>query len=266
MKKYSTTFGVDLGDKYSDVCELDSRGEIVEEVKLKTTAEGLRRRFESLPPCRIALEVGTHSGWVSSQLLGYGHEVLVGDARKLRAIYASNVKTDTLDARMLARLARFDPQLLSPIRHRSEEAQHDLALIRARDLLVRSRTAMINCVRGTVKSDGGRLPACSADSFGHKAPEYIPAGLRAALVPVVQEIERITQRIRAYDKKIAVLGETKYPQTQLLREIKGVGPLVALAFVLTLETAERFAKSRDVGPYLGLTPRKDQSGGHDPQL
>ena len=260
------TIGVDLGDRYSHFCVLDASGEVVEDGRVATTPAGLSRRFGSYPSSRVALEVGTHSPWTSRLLAKMGHEVLVANARKLRAIYTNEMKSDSVDAQMLARIARLDPQLLSPIRHRGRAFQVDLAVVRSRSALVRSRTRLVNHVRGTLKAYGVRLRKCSTRSFHRQAPESIPEELQPALEPVVQMIGELTERILAYDRALEAMAEQRYPQTAVLRQVPGVGPLTAVTYVLTLEDPRRFSTSRTVGAYLGLTPRRDQSGERDPQL
>jgi transposase len=267
MLNNSTTFiGLDLGDKYSYLTILDQDAQVIEESRLPTSKSALKSKFSNLPSCKIAMEVGAQSRWVSDLLRELGHEVLVANARKLRAIYANPRKDDRTDAETLARLARLDPNLLSPIHHRSPQAQADLAVLRSRDALVRSRTLLINHVRGIVKSFGDRLPSCSANYFATKVAPSIPEPLQPALMPILVTIASLSQQIRAYDRQIEALCENKYPETKLLRKISGVGPLTALAYTLTLEDPQRFPKSRDVGPAVGLVPRRDQSGDHDPQL
>jgi transposase len=177
------TAGLDIGDKYSYLCLIDTdSGEVIEEGRLRTTPEALRRRFASEPSLRMAIETGTHSPWVSRLLEECGHEVLVANARKLRLIYANKRKTDEIDAENLARLARLDPKLLYPLKPRAEDSQAHLALIRSREALVSCRTQLVNHVRGAVKSFGARLPKCPARSFHNKAPEHIPEALWPALV------------------------------------------------------------------------------------
>lgn len=219
-----------------------------------------------LQPCRIAMEVGSHSRWASQTLKDLCHEVIVADARKLRLIYDNPLKDDKVDAEYLARLARLDPKLLSPVYHRGQDAQAHLTVIPSRDMLVRARTMLINHVRGMVKSTGARLPSCSTPSFHKQAPEFIPPELLPALMPVLDHIATLTQQIYAYDRQIEKLCQDHYPETNLLRNVSGVGPLTALAYVLTLEDPHRFRKSREVGPCLDLIPKQDQSGEHDPQL
>jgi transposase len=239
---------------------------VIEETRLPTSKNTFQRKFSTLPSARIAMEAGAQSRWVSDLLRQLGHDVLVANARKLRAIYSNPRKEDRTDAETLARLARLDPHLLSPIHHRSPQAQADLALIRSRDALVRSRTLLINHVRGVVKSSGTRLPSCSTNSFANKVTSHIPDPLQPALLPILDTITSLTQQIRTYDRQVRSLCESKYPETKLLRKVSGVGPLTALAYVLILEDPQRFPKSRDVGPAVGLVPKRDQSGDHDPQL
>jgi transposase len=169
------TAGLDIGDKHSYLCLIDTAsGEVMEEGRLRTTPEAFRRRFSSEQPMCIAIEAGTHSPWVSRLLEEYGHEVLVANSRKTRLIYANKRKTDEIDAENLARLARVDPKLLYPLRHRGEESQAHMALIRSRQALVDCRTQLVNHVRGAVKSFGARLPKCPARSFHSRAPEHVP--------------------------------------------------------------------------------------------
>jgi transposase len=260
------TAGLDLGDKYSYLCLLDTdSGEVIEEGRLRTSPEALRRRFASERPMRIAIETGTHSPWASRMLEECGHEVLVANARKLRLIYANKQKTDEVDAENLARLARLDPKLLYPLKHRSEDSQAHMAIIRSRQALVDCRTQLVNHVRGTVKSFGARLPKCPARTFHKRAKEHIPEPLLPALVPILEQIGSLTERIRQYDRKLQEISEEHYPETKLLRQVEGIGPLTALTFVLTLEDPSRFEKSRSVGAYLGLVPATDRSGDRDPQ-
>jgi transposase len=260
------TAGLDLGDNYSYLCLIDTlSGEVIEEGRVRTTPEALRRRFASEPSLRVAIEAGTHSPWVSRVLQECDHEVLVANARKLRLIYSNKRKTDEIDAENLARLARLDPKLLYPLKHRGEHSQAHMALIRSRQALVGCRTQLVNHVRGAVKSFGGRLPKCPARSFHKNAPEHIPEALWPALGPILDQIGSLTERIRDYERQLETISEEHYPETDLLRQVEGVGTLTALRFVLTLEDPYRFEKSRSVGAYLGLVPATDQSGESDPQ-
>lgn len=263
MKK-GITIGMDLGDKKHQVCILDKTGKIITEESINNNRVIVTGFFKHYRGATVAMETGPHSRWVSQEAEKEGMNVLVGNARKLRMIWQSRQKSDTRDAVMLARIARMDPGLLCPIRHRGQQAQMDLEIIRARDLLVRERVRMVNHVRGVVKGTGTRLAPSSAASFGHKAK--IPEALNDVLQPMLEMIRELTRKIRAYDLMVKEVAASKYPETERLRQVGGVGPLTALAYVLTLEEPKRFAKSRMVGAYLGLVPRLDQSGQTDKQL
>jgi transposase len=140
-----------------------------------------------------------------------------------------------------------------------------MALIRSRQALVGCRTQLVNHVRGAVKSFGGRLPKCPAVSFHKKAPEHIPEALWPALEPILEQIGSLTQRIRDYERQLERICQEHYQETELLRQVEGIGTLTALTFVLTLEDPYRFERSRSVGAYLGLVPATEQSGDRDPQ-
>lgn len=261
-----TTVGMDLGDRYSYVHILDADGECVEEGRVRTTPDALRQRFELLPEARVVMEAGTHSPWVSRLVKSVGHEVIVGNPRRLRAIYDNDAKSDRVDAEHLARIGRLDPKLLHGLEHRGEEAQADLAIIKSRDVLVRTRTRLVGHCRGVVKSLGGRLPSCSAAAFHRKAWEHLPAALGPALGPILEMLEQITAQIRAYDRELEALAEARYAETRRMRQITGVGAVTSLAYALVIEDPSRFGKSRSVGAYVGLTPRRRDSGDSEPQL
>jgi len=259
--------GLDLGDRWASECVLSKdKGEVVRRGRVAMTRKALRRRYPSGERLRIVVEVGAQSPWVSRVLEALGHEVIVANAREVQLIWGSGRKGDTTDAEALARLGRVDPALLRPIEHRSEATQCDLAVLRSRDALVRSRTLLINAARGISKALGHRLPSCSAECFAQRMVEQIPQELSAALAPMLETIARLTEQIRSYERWMGGRIEQVYPEAECLQQVKGVGPVTSLAFVLTLERPERFAKSREVGPFLGLVPRRSQSGRSDPQL
>jgi len=260
------TIGVDLGDRSSAYCVLNEAGEIVFEHKLATTPEAMKQVFASMPRCRIAMETGTHSPWVSRLLTALGHEVIVGHAQKVRLITKSRRKDDRLDARTLARLARIDPELLSPVKHRSAQAQLHLTEIRARAALVSARTALVNAARGLVKSYGERLRKCHTQQVGREMTGELSVGLREALEPLLREVESLNERIQEYDRRIAKMAKETYPETALLKQVKGVGDLIATGYVLTIEDPYRFRKSRDAGCFVGLQPGRRNSGESEPQM
>ena len=258
------TIGMDLGDKRSRYCILDKEGKIVRESSVATVPAALKTVFSKLAGCRIAIEVGTHSPWVSRVLAALGHEVIVANAREVALIYKSRRKNDKLDAEKLARLARMDAKLLKGIRHRGAEGQGDLMLIRARAQVVETRTGLMNMVRGLVKSRGERLPECTSEGFVVELLKGLDEAAMRALKPVVVLIEQMTETIKGYDKQVEEMGK-KHGEIARLDQVKGVGPLIAATYVLTIEDAERFGRSRDVGGYLGLTPGQSDSGESQPQ-
>jgi transposase len=263
MKK---VIGMDLGDKKNVVVVFDEEGKEVVQTGITNTAPQVQKFFAKHPGSVVVIEAGTHSPWISRLLSGMGHEVCVGNPRKLRAIWDADDKSDERDARILAMMYRLEPRLLHAIQHRGEQAQADLETIKARDALVRMRASLVNHARGTVKGLGHRLPSCSVEAFGARAPAQIPAIMDEALTPIVETVTDLTRRIKEIDKRIGHLCRDRYPETQYLLAVGGVGPITALAFVLTIETPDRFQKSRTVGAYLGLTPRRDQSGETDKQM
>jgi len=186
------------------------------EHKLATTPEAMKQVFGSMPRCRIAMETGTHSPWVSRLLTALGHEVIVGHAQKVRLITKSRRKDDRLDARTLARLGRIDPELLSPVKHRSAQAQLHLTEIRARAVLVSARTALVNAARGLVKSYGERLRKCGTEQFRRETTSGLSAGLREALEPLLREVESLNERIQEYGRRIEKMAKETYPETALL--------------------------------------------------
>lgn len=264
MEKPEITIGLDLGDRFSHYCMLNSDGDVVESGRLQTTEQALRRHFEGEPAMRMALECGTHSPWISRLLEQLGHQVIVANTRKIRAITASESKNDRNDAEKLARFAWCDPRLLSPIRHRSPERQQDLNLLHARSTLVRARTMLVNALRGLTKSAGGRLPACTTQGFATRAEASIPPALAEAARPLLNQIAALNAGIREMDRGIEQWSH-RYAEIKLLRTVPGVGPLIAAAYVLTLDRPDAIQHSRQAGAFLGLRPRQRQSGDREPQ-
>jgi transposase len=215
---------------------------------------------------RIAIENGTHSIWINEQLRGDGQEVIVANVRELHAICRNDRQSDRVDAEKLARFARLDPNVLRPITRRSVALQEALTLIRARDLLVRLRAALVNAARGVAKWCGFRLPKCSTKDVPNRCLAILPKGLKPALKPWIDQIAQISAQVELFDKQIEEMTEETFPETQALVQVPGVGALTAVTFVLTVGDKHRFQNSRDVGSYIGLRPRRDQSGNHNLQL
>jgi transposase len=259
------TIGIDLGDKISRYAIVDEMGNLMEEGKFHNQAESIRKHFGQGMRARVAIEVGSQSAWIARELKQLGHEVIVANARQVKWITASDQKNDRVDALKLARLARVDTKLLAPVEHRSEQQQAELSVIRARDAVVRARALLVNAARGMAKGIGHRMPKAITSTFGVRTLQVLPAQLRPALEGLLQQIDQLSAAIQGYDEAIAQLIE-RHAEVKRLKTIRGVGPLTAMTFVLTVGSAERFAHSRDVASYLGLRPKQKQSGTCDPQL
>ena len=270
MKKTTKlTIGIDLGDRKHAICIIDQNGDVIHESMLSNTREDIARFFKNYPESLIAMEVGMHSPWLSRFLKSLGHRVIVANPRKLRAIYENPRKSDKKDALMLAKLARADESLLSPIEHRSEKAQRDLLQIKLRDNLVRQRVNIISSVRFILKSLGIKTKSPKTSYFTKHLRREIEEDYPEILVlvePSLLVIDQITEQVKELDKAIETLAAEQYPETQLISQITGVGALTSLTFVLTIEDPKRFKRGRDVGSYLGLVPKRDQSGETDKEL
>jgi transposase len=260
------TIGIDLGDRESAYCVLDSYGEVVDQGTVLNDRLSFARLFGTGLKGRAVLEASCQSQWVARCLDGLGHEVIVANPRNVHLISKSDRKNDRNDAMLLARLGRVDPELLGRVSVRSEESAVVRAMLGARARLVEARTSLVNLIRADTKMTGSRIPKCSAESFYHRARPHLPERLRAVLGPLLEVLEQIQQRINAYDKEVERLCGQVYPETKLLRQVTGVGPLIALTYVVAIDDPLRFKDSRTLGAYLGLTPRSYQSGESDPQL
>ena len=257
------TVGIDLGDRVSVLFGLNRESGEVIESELEMAEAAVREHFASFERCRIVFEAGGHSRWMNRVLSEMGFEVIVADPRQLALITKSTRKNDRNDARRLAELGSAHVanslELLRPIAHRDDQMQADLTVLKARDRLVRMRTALINEIRGSVKSMGYRLRRCSTPYF-HNLVDEIPDILSEALRPLFVQLKMLSEQIRAYDRKIVAIQQERYPEIDNLLAIRGVGAMTAMAFRLVVADACRFKRSRDVGAYLGLTPRQHESG------
>lgn len=270
MKQGITKFaGIDVSDKHSEVVVVDASGEKLSQRKMATNRDGVCRLFENRPPMRILFESGTHSPWMSRQLESFGHEVLVVHAQQIHNLAKDRDKSDSADAEMMAWLActtQLGKRTLRLVVHRDAERQSHLDVLRAREQLVSMRTALVNFCRMTVKTHGLRFAGCKAEAFARKCREVIPDECRLALEPIFDQLDALEKQIKTYDKKVKELCEKLYPETKMLRQVKGVGPITSLAFLLTIHDPARFTRNRRIGSFLGLRPGRFQSGESDPQL
>jgi len=265
MKKV-TVIGMDMGDKNNKAVGLSEDGEAVDRAEVPCTPEDVRAYLKRHPGALLAIETGTHCRWVSKLGLELGHEVLVGNARKLRMIWDSSRKNDWRDAEMLAKVARTDRSLLHPVTLRGDGDQRLMRLVKSRDLLVKGRTGIVNQIRGFCKSEGVRLPKCSAESFVRLEHE-VPPAVRAVTKPLFAILKELAKKIGLYDKMLAdTVKRSHGEEAALLDTITGVGPVTTAAFLAAVGDVSTFGSARDAGPYFGLVPRQDQSGQIDKQL
>ena len=256
--------GVDLGDRKSVACVYRD-GIVREWFEFPMTPEGVNTAFEGKNYKQVALEAGAQSGWVTRQLRTLGVEPVVANPRKLKAISANERKSDRNDALILAKLVWSDASLLCPIHHRSEETSLALTILRARDTAVSMRTGAINTVRSMAKGMGKRLKTGAAQGFAMREAE-VPAALAPSVTGLFLILRTLNEEIAAYDEQLDTMIEETFPEAQKVQQIRGVGPVTALAFVLTLEDPARFPDGRTAAAFLGLVPRRDQSGNIDRQL
>jgi transposase len=261
MKK----IGIDLGMKQSVICELNDDGKIEATATLPTTRAALTRWFGQREKVEICLEAGGSSPWVDRLLREFGHDVVVVNPRRVKLIAESTLKTDKIDAEILARLLRGDRTLLRPVQHRSEETQRLRAQLRVRDVLINSRTACINSIRGLLRSFGYKLPKGTTEKFAERFDEAVlPEALRGLVAPLAETVRSLSVQIKTFDAWVVQEAEA-YPEVKHFKQIDGIGALTALAFVLCIEDPTRFSDSRRVGAYLGMRPRLRQSCG-DPKM
>lgn len=259
-----TVIGMDMGDKTHKAVGLNESGEVVDRTEVACRPEAVEAYLADRPGALLVIETGTHCRWVSELAQGHGHEVLVGNARKLRMIWANSRKNDWNDAEMLARIARMDRKLLHPVHLRGEREQKLLRLVKARDLLVKNRTAAVNMIRGFCKADGHRLAVCSSEAFARLEFE-VPTSVRQTTKPVFSLLRELTRKIALYDKLITQAIKDDRA-AQLLQTIPGVGPVTTAAYLASMGNPETFDQAREAGAYFGLVPRQDQSGQNDKQM
>jgi len=261
----SGTVGCDLGDKRSELYCIADDGAGWAVGSIPTTRAGFRKVFEGISPVHVIIEVGTHSRWVDLLLRELGHRVTVANPRRLKLISQNDSKRDQTDAELLARLGRVDIGLLAPVTHRPAEMHEDLLAILVREKLVGCRTKLVNQVRGLTKAQGYRVDKCEVEQLTKRAREQLPKALTARLAPLFKVIEELTKQIKASDKKISSIAK-RYPDVEVLTQVHGIGELIALTYILVIGDPRRFEKSRQVGAFVGLRPKKDQSGSTDKQL
>ena len=257
------TIGLDLGNKKHKVVGLDGRGKVVLKCELNNDKETLGAFFKEHAGATVAMETGTHCRWISSLAKHCGCDAIVGNARKLRAIWESSQKNDWKDAQMIANIARTSRELFHPVSLRDDEHHALVQLIELRDIVVAQRTQAVNAIRGMCKACGYMLPKCDAGGF-HRHLDEIPQSEYWKFEPLVDRLESLAENISMYDWKIQDYADVHFKEdVELLRTIPGVGPITSCAYAAFAPNPKKFGSPRDAGCYFGLTAGQDQSGDID---
>lgn len=258
------TIGMDLGNKKHVICALGKNGKVIWRKEVANTPEALKPFFEENKGATVAMETGLCCRWISSLAKACGCDVLVGNARKLAAIWQSKKKNDENDALMIAKLARADRELFHPVHLRDDERHEMVQIIELREVTVSQRTQAINSVRGLCKAQGVFIPKCDAGCFHKVAQDAIPKDAIWKFKPMLKQIKETSDTVKRYDVMLEKYARTYFEtEVGLLRSIPGVGAVTSCAFVAHIADPKRFGKARDAGAYFGLTPAQDQSGDKD---
>ena len=272
--EYCTTIGADVSDRTTKICVMTKAegGErrIVLETTCATTKAGLEEAFSKFDRSwPVAFETGTHCRWMDGVFRKMGFKTIVGNPGKIPSITKSNTKNDRNDARELARLAIADPAMLHPVFLRDEVYQQMLRFHHARNMLISQRTQSINQIRGFAKSVGHRIECSSTEKFHEQGKAGWPRELEECAWPLMGMLKTINLKIKAYDKLIARLAERPEFKSMVerVRVVYGVGIIGSTVFVAAIGgRPDRFAHTRDIGPYFGMIPKQEQSGDDDKQL
>jgi len=252
--------GMDLHQWHTDVCVLGDDGVVQERARFLTNRERLERFFRGRKPMRVVMEAGGSSPWVARLVESCGHEVLVCNPRNVRVIAESTLKTDERDAETLARLARLDEGVLGSVRPRSEEAQQLRNELKVRGALVETRTKLINTTRGILRAMGYVVHGGSSRKFtGRVRQMELPDELARTVMPLLSQIDSVSEEIGRCEEKLQERVK-EMPEVRLLEEIPGVGPIVALYFVASVDDPDRYLSPRNVASFFGLRPVMRSSG------
>ncbi|MEX1309196.1 MAG: IS110 family transposase [Candidatus Sulfomarinibacteraceae bacterium] len=246
--------GIDLHQNETEICVIDDDGTVIERARIKTSRTSFKRRFDGQTPMKVVLEAGGSSPWVSRLIASMGHDVVVCAPRRVRLIAESTMKTDEIDAEVLARLVRVDQGFLGRVTHRSESAQLQRGLMTARTALVNARSKWVHSTRGLLRSFGFRVPGGSTGLFHARCAKVeMPDDLRAVVQPLLNQIERVSEEIQALEERLEATASTN-PVVHHLQSVPGVGTIVSMYYVASIDDPDRFPRSRDVAAFFGLRP------------
>ena len=257
-----TIIGCDFHPGYQQIALLDQQtGELVEKALSHERKEGVRTFYAALAqPVRVGIEASGQSQWFEQMLAELGHEVWIGDAAKIRAATDRKQKTDRRDAWLLVQLLAEDrfPRIWVPTPAERDARQ----LLLHRHKLVRMRTQVKNQLQALALNQGVQRKWKLWSATGRRQLEALPllpwaSRRRAELLVLFDQLEASLCEL---DGAVVEQANTR-PEVRRLMTHPGVGPITALAFVLTIGPAERFGRGKQVASYLGLIPSEDSSGG-----
>lgn len=271
--EYSTIIGVDVSDRESKICVMNrdcGMNSVIIETTCATTKEGFGECFDKFDRSwPVVFETGTHCRWMKQHFESLGFSTVVANPAEVKLIVDSNAKSDKSDARKLARLALAGFDLLKPVKLRDEIYQRMLRYHESRLLLIECRNSMICQVRCYAKSCGFRIPECAAEKFHETDKSLWPTEFEQMIWPTMDAIKTLNQKIAAFNVMIKELAEQPAFKKQVdrAREVHGVGLIGATVLIAAIGgDVDRFEHARDIGPYIGMVPKKSQSGDSDPQL
>ena len=261
--------GLDVGGKKTAISVVDRAGKIVWRGVIEThptrIVDALRRWQDRLE--RVGLESGPFTPHLYRALAAMGYPMVCMDARRTAdAIKSRRIKTDKTDAYALAEMLRTG--WFTKVHVKSVDTHRLKTLLGARDQLVKVKRSLGNQVRGVLRPFGIQLPSrVGTKRFAvaaHQATQDDPI-LSASIAALLEALVAIEAQLEKLDGELKELAR-RHEVAWRLMSIPGVGPLTAMAFIAAIEDVRRFARMRDIGAYLGLTPKRYQSGDTDVPL
>ena len=257
--------GLDVSLASTAICVLGPQGKIVEELQADSEPEALVHAVGSLPYTidAIGLEAGPLSQWLSKGIEEAGFEVVLMETRLVKAaLKAMPIKTDRRDAQGIARLLQMG--WYRSVHRKSVSSQEIRALLTARKSIQQAIINIELSMRGVLRNFGLKIGQVPAIRYEARVRELIDQNelLSAAALPLLRARDHLRTELAGFDTKITGLAEHD-DVSRLMMTMPGVGPIVALTVRSTIDDPARFARSKDIGPWVGLTPRRTQSGEMD---
>ena len=257
--------GLDVSLASTSICVLDEKGKIVTEARVASAPEALVAFLRKLPHriATVGLEAGPLSHWLYKGMTDAGFEVVLMETRQVKgALKAMPIKTDRRDAEGIARLLQMG--WFRPVHCKTVSSQEMRALLTSRKSVLDAIIRMEISLRGVLRNFGLKLGPISKGRYEARVRELVAGnamleaaaepilGARAALRRELAELEKLVRNLARQDRAC-----------RLLMTMPGVGHVIALTYTSAIDDPERFHRSKDVGPWVGLTPGREQSGERD---